>query len=243
MLERAPAPPAIISLHYALGKEYEDLGDYDAAFHHFSCGATVRRQTLSYSRSPMHVAKLRRIIESFACRTPPCAGARADPSRLWLHRRVAALWHDDASSQHRYPRGSPRARRRRSPESGRSAGRRRRRRPGPMSSSASPGRMARACWQAMRDARARPLQVTSSSKSCRSTISMPVRSGSPCLAPGPCSSIARPRIICSPCIRRFSEVRTRSAIRSVILQPIISPTASSSLARKGARSAIAGGRL
>jgi len=44
----AGSPGARLFLHYALGKELDDLGDYDAAFAHFQAGAALRRQALSY---------------------------------------------------------------------------------------------------------------------------------------------------------------------------------------------------
>ena len=37
-----------VQLHYALGKEYEDLGDYSRAFEQFSAGAGLRRSGLRY---------------------------------------------------------------------------------------------------------------------------------------------------------------------------------------------------
>lgn len=37
-----------VQLHYALGKEYEDLGDYSRAFEHFNAGAGLRRSGLRY---------------------------------------------------------------------------------------------------------------------------------------------------------------------------------------------------
>lgn len=37
-----------ISLHYALGKAYDDLKEYDKAFHHFERGAQLKRAKLSY---------------------------------------------------------------------------------------------------------------------------------------------------------------------------------------------------
>ncbi|MBP9233233.1 MAG: sulfotransferase [Afipia sp.] len=105
MLERAPAPPAIISLHYALGKEYEDLGDYDAAFHHFSCGATVRRQTLSYEVAD-DVAKLRRIIESFDAGRLALAPGLTPPAYGF----IVGLPRSGTTMIERILTGSPRAR-------------------------------------------------------------------------------------------------------------------------------------
>lgn len=38
-----------ISLHYALGKAYDDLGQYEKAFEHFSAGSKLKRGRLNYS--------------------------------------------------------------------------------------------------------------------------------------------------------------------------------------------------
>lgn len=76
MLRQGSNPGAAIHLHYALGKEYDDLGDYDAAFAHFTSGAQGRRRTLEYDVGT-DAAKLRRIVESFDAErmalTPPLA--------------------------------------------------------------------------------------------------------------------------------------------------------------------------
>lgn len=66
MLRRpATQSGARIFLHYALGKEYDDLGEYDAAFGQFARGARARRETLVYDVD-QDLAKLRRIAEAFA---------------------------------------------------------------------------------------------------------------------------------------------------------------------------------
>ncbi|KGB53071.1 putative sulfotransferase [Sphingopyxis sp. LC81] len=65
MLARASNEPgAAVYLHYALGKEHDDLGDYDAAFDHFSAGAKTRREMLRYDVAD-DVWKFGRIVESF----------------------------------------------------------------------------------------------------------------------------------------------------------------------------------
>ena len=64
MLSQASDPGAVVFLHYALGKEHDDLADHDAAFDHFSHGAHARRRMLDYDVND-DVAKLHRIIESF----------------------------------------------------------------------------------------------------------------------------------------------------------------------------------
>ncbi len=79
-LERQLARPnlderATFFLGYALGKELDDLGRFDEAFHWFSTAASARRSRLQYDvAADEH--KLRRIAESFPVRD---AGA---PSRL-----------------------------------------------------------------------------------------------------------------------------------------------------------------
>ena len=42
-------PAGELQLHQALAKEYEDLGDYDAAFNHLTAGKSARRKTLPYA--------------------------------------------------------------------------------------------------------------------------------------------------------------------------------------------------
>lgn len=47
----APGSYARIPLHYALAKEFEDVGEFAAAFDHLSTGAALRRRRLSYDVS------------------------------------------------------------------------------------------------------------------------------------------------------------------------------------------------
>ena len=63
-LARAPDGPAAIALNYALGKELDDLADYDAAFACFARGAALRRAGLTYDVR-QDVWKLQRIRETF----------------------------------------------------------------------------------------------------------------------------------------------------------------------------------
>lgn len=53
-----------IFIHYALGKEFDDLGEYDKAWQHFASGAAVRRRSLQYAVE-MDLAKLSRIQTVF----------------------------------------------------------------------------------------------------------------------------------------------------------------------------------
>jgi hypothetical protein len=73
-LAKAPDDGAVVLLSYALGKELDDLGDYDEAFRYFSMGASNRRRNLSYDVE-RDAWKLRRIRETFDAqrllRAPP----------------------------------------------------------------------------------------------------------------------------------------------------------------------------
>lgn len=53
-----------IFLHYALGKSYDDLGDYDKAFTYFLKGATLKRKSLQYSADE-ELARTNKAIETF----------------------------------------------------------------------------------------------------------------------------------------------------------------------------------
>lgn len=68
MLRRPSMQPGgHIFLHYALGKELDDLGEYGDAFEQFDRGARARRATLAYDVA-QDVAKLQRIAEAFDAR-------------------------------------------------------------------------------------------------------------------------------------------------------------------------------
>ena len=46
-----PQDPRFMALHFALGKAYDDIGDYEKAFHHYSTGARLKRPTLKYEEA------------------------------------------------------------------------------------------------------------------------------------------------------------------------------------------------
>jgi len=60
----APGDAAVVPLSYALGKELEDIGEFDAAFESFRRGAEARRQRLSYDVAD-DVATMQDIAEIF----------------------------------------------------------------------------------------------------------------------------------------------------------------------------------
>lgn len=66
-----------IFIHYALGKELDDLGEYVQAWHHFAEGAKCRRAILRYDVQE-DVRKLQRIVDVFGPgdAVPPAAPAR-----------------------------------------------------------------------------------------------------------------------------------------------------------------------
>ncbi len=46
-----PESPPYMALHFALGKAYDDMGEYQKAFHHYSVGARLKRKTLTYNEA------------------------------------------------------------------------------------------------------------------------------------------------------------------------------------------------
>lgn len=85
-LRRELSRPALtdrarVLLGYALGKELDDLGQYEEAFGCFAMAAGARRRHLAYDvASDEH--KLRRIIEAFPRSPDRAADARTDSSRF-----------------------------------------------------------------------------------------------------------------------------------------------------------------
>lgn len=74
-------PTRALSLHFALGKVYDDLKDYDRAFSHFQEGCRIKRQTISYS-SERHSLLYRNIATFFNAETMTRLGGAGDPSDL-----------------------------------------------------------------------------------------------------------------------------------------------------------------
>ena len=46
-----PETAPYMALHFALGKAYDDMGEYQQAFHHYSVGAKLKRATLQYNEA------------------------------------------------------------------------------------------------------------------------------------------------------------------------------------------------
>ncbi len=72
-----------LSLHFSLGKVYDDLGDYDRAFSHFQEGCRIKRGTLQYD-SERHRQLYRNIAAFFSAETMARLGGTGDPSELPL---------------------------------------------------------------------------------------------------------------------------------------------------------------
>jgi tetratricopeptide (TPR) repeat protein len=68
-----------VKLHFALGKAYDDMGDFDKAFAHYCSGNSIRRQQIDFSHA-RHSAYIDEIIHTFS----------ADA----VDRGIAAQWHD-----------------------------------------------------------------------------------------------------------------------------------------------------
>jgi hypothetical protein len=69
-------PGDLIFLHYAIGKELDDLGDYDRAFGHFAHGAALRRAALQYDVR-QDLAKLDRVGQVYSAATLKAAPTEA----------------------------------------------------------------------------------------------------------------------------------------------------------------------
>jgi tetratricopeptide (TPR) repeat protein len=66
IVERVKNPESApyMALHFALGKAYDDMGEYATAFHHYSVGARLKRATLAYNEAEVaqFFAETRRIF-------------------------------------------------------------------------------------------------------------------------------------------------------------------------------------
>ena len=49
-----PESAPYMALHFAMGKAYDDMGEYQKAFHHYSVGARLKRKTLTYNEAEVH---------------------------------------------------------------------------------------------------------------------------------------------------------------------------------------------
>ncbi len=70
-----------VALHYALGKCYDDVGEYDQAFHHFAAGARLKRTTVEYNSDDFD-GVIDRIIAFFDAPTLARLRGRGAPSTL-----------------------------------------------------------------------------------------------------------------------------------------------------------------
>jgi tetratricopeptide (TPR) repeat protein len=75
-----PVAPRFMSLHYALGKAYEDIGQHERAFEHFKKGAILKRARLDYKEDEMLASfdMIRNIFDKAYFEKPPFAGNPSD---------------------------------------------------------------------------------------------------------------------------------------------------------------------
>lgn len=76
-----PGTQGRVLLGYALGKELDDLGQYEEAFRAFAPAASARRRQLAYDVA-VDERRLRRIVEAYPRGPGRTAGDRLDSSRL-----------------------------------------------------------------------------------------------------------------------------------------------------------------
>lgn len=74
-------PNRALSLHFALGKVYDDQGDYDIAFSHFQEGARIKRKSIKYS-SEYHSQSYHNIANFFSAETMNRLSGVGDPASL-----------------------------------------------------------------------------------------------------------------------------------------------------------------
>ncbi len=75
-----PEAEQYMPLHFALGKAYDDIGDYGKAFRHFSTGAAMKRARLKYDE-PQTLAFFDNVCEVFSesfVKNPPFPGRMPD---------------------------------------------------------------------------------------------------------------------------------------------------------------------
>lgn len=70
-----------IFMHFALGKSYDDIGEYEKAFQHFIEGCRLKRSTFEYN-SEKHTQDFTRIMRSFDLSAIDRLRGGGDPSRL-----------------------------------------------------------------------------------------------------------------------------------------------------------------
>lgn len=75
-----PASDRYMPLHFALGKAYDDLGQYERAFSHFRRGAAIKRTKLKYDEAQTlgFFDAIRETFTEELMKNPPYAGKRSD---------------------------------------------------------------------------------------------------------------------------------------------------------------------
>ncbi len=92
---------ARVPLNFALGKELEDLGEYDAAFDHVAAGAAQRRRLLSY-RVENDEQTIEQIIRTFDAALGDAGPQPGTTPRVrsssWACRAAAPHWWSGSSA-------------------------------------------------------------------------------------------------------------------------------------------------
>src|SRR5574340_384083 len=83
-----------VYLHFALGKSYDDTGDYEKAFPHFLKGCKLKRATFDYDpdRTTQHFASIMRVFDQPAMARRDIAGAAFPDNLPLLDRERLAAW-------------------------------------------------------------------------------------------------------------------------------------------------------
>lgn len=75
-----PGSDRYMPLHFALGKAYDDTGQYEKAFQHFKAGTVLKRSKLKYDESQTlgFIDSIREVFNEGFMKKPPVAGNRSE---------------------------------------------------------------------------------------------------------------------------------------------------------------------
>ena len=75
-----PASDRYLPLHFALGKAYDDIGQYERAFQHYKTGTAQKRAKLKYDESQTlgFMDSIREVFSEAFIRKPPIAGSKSE---------------------------------------------------------------------------------------------------------------------------------------------------------------------
>jgi tetratricopeptide (TPR) repeat protein len=75
-----PGSDRYMALHFALGKAYDDIGQYEKAFQHFKTGTALKRAKLKYEESQTlgFMDSIREVFSAELMKNPPIPGSKSE---------------------------------------------------------------------------------------------------------------------------------------------------------------------